>query len=1020
MEKSALYEKLDLALQGKLKQASSQKTCWNWAIQDTDDVGTFYQQVPKSEWPMEYDFDPDDFQKRAFLRITQGKHVFVSAHTSAGKTVTAEWAIAQSLTHGAKAIYTSPIKALSNQKFRDFKVKFNHIEVQEYDNYNDGYFSEDDGYIYDFQSYQNCAESGDDRVGIITGDVQMNQDAPCLVMTTEILRTMIYDNDKILQELEWVVFDEIHYMNDPERGRVWEEVISLLPGHVNMLFLSATTPNAMEFSEWVGREKGRNVYVISTPKRPIPLEHYLHVGTYDTDLKQYYQTDEEMRTAYLDSLDPQKVDMLEEVKKVEKMTFRTAKLKETIDLQLSEGDGMYQVVDQSGCFQEEADIAVKKFCSEKRGDNHCKSALSWSQSRHHWITLFKLLHIKKKFPAVVFVFSKKRAVALTEYLESEDYTTKREKSRIKVFVKQCLDRLKPADRELVQIQFTVSLLERGIAVHHGGLLPLLKEMTEILFQRGYIRILFATETFAMGINMPTRCVVFSGVSKHDGNDFRNLLPGEYTQMSGRAGRRGLDKVGTVIVLNWKPSQVDYKKMISGKPLTLVSQFRLTYQTILVMFRSQGLDKGITELLRSSFSEFHSQNSLGSMYQINQCIREGKAYLEKLSKQCTTEHWSLACSLWEQVITCQESMNLSIDEIYTNRGSQRWFAKDRLILVAPEKGLYPSLMKICTAEDAYLTAVYSSSVEPQEPIQIQYDWILAFCDSVVSGQSGEITQVKIPNTKKCRFGFETTSRLLNIKHILDTMYSGQLLDVSDEDAKIVREAIWIRKQLSQLQFKVSEEALGLFPDYNARVELLTNIGYVNDGVLSLKGKIASRINTCHELILTEYLLTHGVHHLTPPQCASLISCLVAGQSCGGSRDKTWSQQLGEESVIHLKEVDEKLYTEVKKLTQILTDLVKQQQQHGIQIDPDKWVAENFNCSLGCLVYKWAQGEDFVSVMRETEVMEGNVVRVIMRLEELCQEIGRTAQVIGDTSIIDKMQEVSAVLKRDIVFCGSLYV
>lgn len=1017
---STVIANIKSALAGKLrtKEGTPNTKQWNWAIHDLQDMSDFTQLVPKTEWPMDYSFDPDDFQKRAFLRIHQGEHVFVSAHTSAGKTVTAEWAIAQSLTHGAKAIYTSPIKALSNQKYRDFKVKFNHIDVQECSSLGDTYYSDDDGYIYDFQSYQNCAESGDDRVGIITGDVQVNQDAPCLVMTTEILRTMIYDNDKILQELEWVVFDEIHYMNDPERGRVWEEVISLLPGHINMLFLSATTPNSMEFSEWVGREKNRNVYVIATDKRPIPLEHFLHVGTHDGDLKQYYQTDDEMRTAYLDSLDASKVDMMEEVKKAEKMRFKTSKLKETINLNFTESDGMYQIVGQDGVFQQEVDDKVKSICTEKRGNNHCKSALSWGQTRHHWITLFKLLSIKQKFPAVVFVFSKKRAVALTEYLDSEDYTSKSEKSRIKVFVKQCLDRLKPKDRDLPQIHFTVALLERGIAVHHGGLLPLLKEMTEILFQRGYIRILFATETFAMGINMPTRCVVFSSVSKHDGSQFRNLLPGEYTQMSGRAGRRGLDTVGTVIVLNWKQSQADYKKMISGKPLTLVSQFRLTYQTILVMFRSQGLDKGVAELLRSSFSEFNSQKSLGNIYQINHCIKEGEMLEKSLECKLTEEGIVRASEVWEKLIFCQSLLQESMDEIYNNRASQKWFNRDKFILVVPEKGIYPSVMRIQEANDQCILACYNGQ-EYSQSIPIQYDWVLAFCEGVEESESGQL-QIISPNTKKCRFGFETTSNLLEIRKCIDTLYDGGPITINEEQAQRVREFVWLKKSLKKLRFQISTEALGLFPDYDSRVKLLAELDYVSDDVLTLKGKIASRINTCHELILTEYLLTHGVQGLSPPVCAALLSCLISGQSCGGPGDKSWSQQLSEDAVSQIGDINTELLSEIKKLICIIKNILEKQKTFGIKIDPDKWVGENFNTSLVSLVYRWSLGEDFVDVMAETEVMEGNVVRSIMRLEELCQEISRTAQVIGDTSIVQKMEEVSGVLKRDIVFCGSLYV
>ena len=190
------------------------------------------------QWP----FELDTFQKQAVLKLEQAESVFVAAHTSAGKTVVAEYAIALSQKHMTRTIYTSPIKALSNQKFRDFKDTFN-------------------------------------DVGLVTGDIQINPAATCLIMTTEILRSMLYNGSDIIRDLEWVVFDEVHYINDPERGVVWEEVLILLPEHVGIIMLSATVPNTLEFADWVGRTKKKKIWVISTPKRPVPLEHYLYTGS---------------------------------------------------------------------------------------------------------------------------------------------------------------------------------------------------------------------------------------------------------------------------------------------------------------------------------------------------------------------------------------------------------------------------------------------------------------------------------------------------------------------------------------------------------------------------------------------------------------------------------------------------------------------------------------------------------------------------------------------------------------------
>ena len=221
------------------RRSRPQQTQWAEMVDTTKPVTDFYQQVPQLAftWP----FELDTFQKQAILRLERNESVFVAAHTSAGKTVVAEYAVALSQRHMTRTIYTSPIKALSNQKFRDFRDTFN-------------------------------------DVGLVTGDIQINPSATCLIMTTEILRSMLYNGSDIIRDLEYVIFDEVHYINDAERGVVWEEVLILLPDHVNIIMLSATVPNTMEFADWVGRTKKKKIYVINTLKRPVPLEHFLYTG----------------------------------------------------------------------------------------------------------------------------------------------------------------------------------------------------------------------------------------------------------------------------------------------------------------------------------------------------------------------------------------------------------------------------------------------------------------------------------------------------------------------------------------------------------------------------------------------------------------------------------------------------------------------------------------------------------------------------------------------------------------------
>lgn len=523
------------------------------------------------EWP----FELDTFQKEAVYHLEGGDSVFVAAHTSAGKTVVAEYAIALAAKHMTKAIYTSPIKALSNQKFRDFRHTF-------------------------------------EDVGILTGDVQINPEASCLIMTTEILRSMLYRGADLIRDVEYVIFDEVHYVNDLERGVVWEEVIIMLPDHVSLILLSATVPNTYEFASWVGRTKKKDIYVISTTKRPVPLEHYLWAGK---DIHKI--VDSEKR-------------FIEKGWKDANLALQ-GKTKVLPD-NASAGRG---APNGRGVPQRGGRGGVQRGGPQRGGQrggrggarggppraSHAPGHMgragrpggftSAAQDKTLWVHMVHHLKKNNLLPACIFVFSKKRCEENADALSNQDFCNATEKSAIHMTIEKSIARLKPEDRVLPQIIRLRDLLGRGIAVHHGGLLPIVKELVELLFAQTLVKVLFATETFAMGLNLPTRTVVFSGYRKHDGHSFRNLLPGEYTQMAGRAGRRGLDTVGSVIIVppggDEAPPVADLRTMILGEPSKLRSQFRLTYNMILNLLRVEALK--IEEMIKRSFSEHATQQLL---------------------------------------------------------------------------------------------------------------------------------------------------------------------------------------------------------------------------------------------------------------------------------------------------------------------------------------------------------------------------------------------------------------------------
>ena len=539
---------------------------WAHMVDVKREISNFQELVPNMArtWP----FELDTFQKEAVYHLENGDSVFVAAHTSAGKTVVAEYAIAMAAKHMTKAIYTSPIKALSNQKFRDFRLEFS-------------------------------------DVGILTGDVQINAEASCLIMTTEILRSMLYRGADLLRDVEFVIFDEVHYVNDLERGVVWEEVIIMLPEHVSLILLSATVPNTYEFASWVGRTKKKDIYVISTPKRPVPLEHYLWAGKalhkiVDAD-KRFLDKGWKEANIAMSGRDKSQPEANGSANQRGASNARGGRPQ-------AQRGGPTHGGQQRGRTQQrgrgQAPWGAGNIARTGRGGGRTSAA----QDRNIWVHLVQ--HLKKHdlLPACIFVFSKKRCEQNADALSNLDFCTASEKSAIHVMIERSVARLKPEDRLLPQIRRLRELLSRGIAVHHGGLLPIVKEVVEILFAKTLVKVLFATETFAMGLNLPTRTVVFSGFRKHDGRAFRDLLPGEYTQMAGRAGRRGIDSVGSVIIVNSNsdeaPPAAALKQMILGHPTKLRSQFRLTYNMILNLLRVEALK--IEEMIKRSFSENATQ------------------------------------------------------------------------------------------------------------------------------------------------------------------------------------------------------------------------------------------------------------------------------------------------------------------------------------------------------------------------------------------------------------------------------
>ncbi|CAG8609553.1 26011_t:CDS:10, partial [Dentiscutata erythropus] len=986
MEKPPLLEGSNVPTKST---SSNRNREWAHVIDANSELPNFKELV--AEMAREYKFELDNFQKQAVYRLENGDSVFVAAHTSAGKTAVAEYAIALSAKHMTRAIYTSPIKALSNQKFNDFKKDF-------------------------------------DDVGILTGDIQIKPEASCLIMTTEILRSMLYRGADLIRDIEFVIFDEVHYVNDSERGVVWEEVIIMLPAHVNLVLLSATVPNTKEFAEWIGRTKKKDIYVISTLKRPVPLEHFLYAN------KEIYKI----------------VD--------DKKNFLTAALKQVNDI-LSKKDKKEK--DAKGSTRGTRG-AVRGYRGGGGG-----SYRSIQQDKNLWNNLISHLKKKELLPVVVFVFSKRKCNEYASCLPNLDLCVSGEKSQIHTTIEKCLTRLKGSDKKLPQVLTIRELLSRGIAVHHGGLLPIIKELVEILFEKGLVKVLFATETFAMGVNMPTRTVVFSGIKKHDGKGLRELRPGEYTQMSGRAGRRGKDKTGVVIITcteDEAPNQSILKHMILGLPEKLKSQFRLRYNMILNLLRVEELR--VEEMIKRSFSE-HSSQILLPKYK--QKLEESEMSLSTFQKlDCTIcspdikDYYNVSTRILELnhklletiMLTPQGNKALSQGRIMIiNNDSYRNVVA---VILKPsstrsDRSFWVLMLlgdHMTDSEKAPLpvtrVSVPDQSTCFNEIICLPYKDIAIItksliklnCDAAIERDQQEVTRIMqellryaietqtagiIENDWAKIKGFEFQKNLKEKTDLMNRLLNFQCNicpDLVEHYGHVHAERLLETKHERLRQF-MSDQNLALLPDYNRRIEVLEKLKYINqEGTVQLKGRVACEINSADELVLTELIFENAFADYDYSEIVALLSCFIFQERIVEEPKLIPKLDQGKQKIRDFaKKVSEVQFQ--CKLTKDVGDASVRTVNDAVDLIFDDVVdVDKFNFGLVEVVYEWSRGQDFIYMKELTEVMEGSIVRCITRLDETCREVKNAARIVGDISLCKKMEDAQVSIKRDIIFAQSL--
>ncbi|KAK0425799.1 hypothetical protein QR680_009392 [Steinernema hermaphroditum] len=990
-----------------------------------------------------YPFELDQFQKDAVVCMEARESVFVAAHTSSGKTAVAEYAVAMSMAEMKRAIYTSPIKALSNQKFHELRTRFT-------------------------------------DVGLVTGDIQINTKASCIVMTTEILRSMLYNGSEAIRELEWVIFDEVHYINDDERGYVWEEIIIMLPADVKIVMLSATAPNCNEFADWVGRIKSRNIYVIQTSKRPVPLEHYLYTGQNQKTRDNIYKIVDEngsfLEKGYSDAVTSIKNRKL----------FKPKAEKEKFN------HGMPNRGGRGGSRPQQ----------QKRGGRP-----SPTLERNLYTNVIRHFLQRDMLPMVAFVFSRQRCNDYATMLRSMDLTSRREKGEIHKFFSHCIDRLRGNDKELPQVMQMRELCTRGFGLHHSGVLPCLKETVERLFQDGLIKVLFATETFAMGVNMPARTVVFDSISKHDGKSLRALNPTEYIQMAGRAGRRGLDATGTVVILcRDAPNELDLRKMLMGKPVSLKSSFRVTYHMILNLLRVNHLR--IEDMLQRSYVENVSLRMSGSRQQKLVQLTDKLAGIDIVDcRACyptNAEHSiTVYADKMAKYLVYRTNLYISVFRtaalakylnsgrvVIVNYGPTNIYGRIAVILktytddtgrfrfsfIAPAdasvtvsgKELRERFMKLSKedqeaqvntqmlmhamkngpeslsdsfqvsesnyylvedAEASAVAAVCQSNVKQIDVRGIYEDYrqlcnytsfkprimercvskVISKLDSLMKSSGSQPLHVLMPGidvhiTDIDGYEFAQTVNKQRSELSCESSLGFKNCAFKEKHIENACHAAAIKSEQHNVVFQMSENNLILINDYDKKINVLRALNFISyNNVVQLKGRVAGEINTM-ELFITELILENKFAHRTPAEIAAILSATVT-QFKGNKKGEPFPN------------LDYGLISELKDDAEsIMVKICTVRREAGLSSGED---FDELHYDLMDVVYEWAKGTDFPVIMQHSEAQEGIIVRCVQRIHEVCKDIRGAAKLIGNTSLSLAIESTIAAIERDIVFTPSIY-
>jgi ATP-dependent RNA helicase HelY len=907
-----------------------------------------------------YEFPLDDFQLRACRELEDGRSVLVAAPTGSGKTIVGEFAVHLGLQTGRKCFYTAPIKALSNQKFNDLVKRY-----------------------------------GAENVGLLTGDNSINGDAPIVVMTTEVLRNMLYAGSRTLTGLGFVVMDEVHYLADRMRGAVWEEVIIHLPESVALVSLSATVSNAEEFGEWLGTVRGETTTIVEE-RRPVPLYQHVIVGRRMYDLF----ADNQQQGAG----DPSERSSAGQEPKVNPELVRVAR-------------------------DDWASNRMKDRRSPRGRSGGPQKGRSVGNGRRVWIPsrfeVVERLDAAGLLPAICFIFSRVGCdAAVTQCLNANlRLTTPAERDEIFAFVEERCSHLPDEDLQVLGYHEFLDGLTRGIAAHHAGMLPTFKECVEALFLKGLCRVVFATETLALGINMPARSVVIEKLSKWNGETHADITPGEYTQLTGRAGRRGIDVEGHGVVL-WQPG-MDPKAvagLASTRTYPLKSSFAPSYNMAVNLVHQFGRDRA-RELLEQSFAQFQADKAVVGLARQ---LRKSEDALAGYAEAAT-------CHLGDFMEYAALRRRLS--ETETSIAKSRRFDRRQEAQTSVESLRPGDVIEIPSGKYAGFAVVIdpglSADREGPRPYVVTADRharrlsMVDFPTPVVAS-----TRLKVPknfNGRNPQARRDLASALKDRTHGLTPppprRGSGpheNAVDAHDSDDRISR----LRKELrahpchacpdredharwSERYYKLDRDAKTLKRRIEQRTntiarqfdrvcEVLTALEYLDGDDVTARGRKLMRIYTDMDLVAAESLRAGVWEGLDPSELAAVLAALVfesrrpddaSAPRVPGGRVK---EVLGE-------------------MVSLWADLDALEKDHHLDQlrEPDlgfSWAA-----------YRWAEGDDLDDVLDTTDLAAGDFVRWMKQLLDLA---GQIADAASDTPLRAVAKETVTRLRRGVVSYSSV--